>query len=405
MKQAIFFGLMILAMGSMLVGACNPPTIFSHTFTDWYRGLDLSQTKGLYFELGSPMTNYEGCDPALNWTYAWEDGLYLFGNWGGSGYTCVRECPFPWTKPSSRMVVALASPGLAGTKFILDSVLYNDALGRYELDASQGVIHLAGSLTGPSVVSESEVTRGRIRAHLEIPIPRLGFNGDTMIVPETLVAGIAVLGKKSLAAPSNLAVGEFQLLKIIPVNLRDFDKQPNARIETDVELLSMASGRGYFAYTLVLENGGGGTLNQKPLLPFVSPAVTAASGLATARSMEASAADLDAFASGSAVMKPSIVYVTAYEAGGDVELEWRTSGDPAGTAFRLLRSMDRLAWEEVEITPTPWGSVNGTTIYKVFNSTDGFRFEGNMGAVYQIRLVDDQSGEILSTVTTRARQR
>ena len=252
--KRIFSFLVSALVGSMMALA-NCPSIPFHQSgpEDYYSGLNPRSVQGFYYDMATQTSNCQDCDPALNWTYAWKDGVALKGVFGGSSEWQCRgiNCPMPWIRKGCRMVVVLSSSAGEGTRYIIDTVPWNNEENAFEFNNSNGAIHTAGWLK-PPIVTQNLLQGDDAKVNVIIPVPRGGFYSDTGFDARNLVWGIAVLGMYSTSPPASLQTNNFKVLSMLRVNLATLPQDPTLMINVQVDALRGTNcGIGYYAYTLV----------------------------------------------------------------------------------------------------------------------------------------------------------
>ena len=397
------FGLLILALALSTVLAANcPPVTFGQIATDWYTGSTPIGLTSYYLVQGSPQSTVGACHPLNQYVFSWKDGFYLWGMYGGNSISqCPGvSCPSPANHPDARMIFVAGAPGSVATRFLVDSVRWqNQGVTMFNFDHSAGITHAMGSLAPPKVSAHDSI-RGVTTARVDVPLPAFGFYSDASKDPALLIAGIAILCVTSDAPPSTLSAEQFTVLAAFPIDLRQYTGQAFATVSKEVRVISENRGTNYFSYTLIINDGSGRPLEALPTLPFGSPVVTAESG-PTHRTLDGRLGDLTPSAASYLTDTPKLAYVTAIDRTNFVELEWQISGTADGTRVRVLRSADLMNWEDVPAGDPSLIVENGTASYLMLD--ESVRPRSSMGVFYEIQIVDATSGQIVGSARTRAR--
>ncbi len=395
MKQKVLSLTGLLSLLALVsFGSCWPYQ-FGQLATDWYRGMAIPTINGYYFIQTKSMSLVADCHPKSQYIFAWEDGFYIWGIYGGNSFSqCTNvTCPTPYNNPFERIVFVSAEKGINVTKFLIDSVRWDSSgFGFFNFDRTSEVVHEAGVLLPPKLKLPSIILRDSYNYVLEIPLPKNGYYSDPEINPASLIEGIAILIKYSNTRPTNLAVSEFKLLEAIPLDL----SAVSGNIEVNVSIPVVQKGTPYLAYTLIINDGSDRPIEAKPTLPFTSPVVKATQSPVT-RTLEGDFVKLSQTEESldvKSIVSP-ITGVRAFKNSSYVILEFSISDSSNIGAVEILRSYDLVNWEKISY-------VNERS-QNDFSIKDNLDFESELGVFYEIQLKDPETGNEIYSVRTRAR--
>ena len=379
----------LLVYSTALMAQCPDPVLLGQIWRSHYAGLDVQKAEGFYLIQDRPESRT--LLATAESFYAWDNGAFMWTEWGeedsGSGF-----CPLPADLPGRTLVLAVSSPGAEGGRFLLDSTVWDAGLQVFNMDKeSVGAVE-AGSIPSPIVRRVELQTDGTWRLEIRLDLPASGVYPVKGSTPRALLAGILLVGASTNEDPRTAAWEPLAFVEIPSL-------YPES-VSCILRLTSLDDVR-YLAATLIMEDGSGSSLDQKPVLAHVGKPVALNPRWVRPSAGKPPQADEQGALEGTSLLLTGIQALGEKQ---EVQVTWLLEGESAEETFLISGSYDHESWIPLALLEG-WqaAQVTGQTRLYEWSHFLGER-SSTAGLYYRVDLMDAQ-GQSVQTLWTRARMK